>query len=86
MAYRIERLNRIIEVKDIDAFLFTSSIAVEYMCGYFYNFEIGSSPFHFIPAALVVVPSKITALIIADNETDQIAGLDVRISVKQFAS
>jgi Xaa-Pro dipeptidase len=86
MAYRVDRLNKIVEAKDIDAFLFTSSISVKYMCGYFYNFEIGSSPFHLIPAALVVVPSKITALVIADNETDQISGLDVRISVKQYTS
>lgn len=86
MAYRVERLNEIIKAKDIDALLFTSSISVKYMCGYFYNFEIGSSPFQLIPAALVVVPSKITALVIADNETDQLAGLDVRISVKQYAS
>lgn len=86
MAYRIERLNKIIEEKAIDAFLFTSSISVKYMCGYFYNFEIGPSPFHFIPAALVVVPSKITALVIADNETDQLAALDARISVKQYTS
>jgi Xaa-Pro aminopeptidase len=86
MAYRIERLNKIIKVKDIDAFLFTSSISVKYLCGYFYNFEIGSSPFQFIPAALFVVPSRITGLVIADNETDQLAGLDARISVKQYAS
>ncbi len=86
MAYRIERLNKIIKAKDIDAFLFTSSISVKYLCGYFYNFEIGSSPFHFIPAALFVVPSRITGLVIADNETDQLADLDARISVKQYAS
>jgi Xaa-Pro aminopeptidase len=86
MAYRIERLNKIIEAKDIDAFLFTSSISVKYLCGYFYNFEIGSSPFHLIPAALFVVPSRITGLVIADNETDQLADLDARISVKQYAS
>ncbi|MCX6262691.1 MAG: Xaa-Pro peptidase family protein [Bacteroidia bacterium] len=86
MAYRIERLDKIIESKDIDAFLFTSSISIKYLCGYFYNFEIGSSPFHFIPAALFVVPSKITSLVIADNETDQLAGLDARVSIKQYAS
>jgi Xaa-Pro dipeptidase len=86
MAYRIERLNKITEAKDIDAFLITSSISVKYLCGYFYNFEIGTSPFHLIPAALFVVPSQISALVIADNETDQLAGLDARISVKQYAS
>jgi len=86
MAYRIERLDKIIESKDIDAFLFTSTISVKYLCGYFYNFEIGPSPFHFIPAALFVVPSKITSLVIADNETDQLAGLDARILMKQYAS
>jgi Xaa-Pro dipeptidase len=86
MTYRIERLDKIIESKDIDAFLFTSSVAVKYLCGYFYNFEIGPSPFHFIPAALFVVPSKINYLVIADNETDQLAGLDTRILVKQYSS
>jgi Xaa-Pro aminopeptidase len=86
MAYRIERLNKISEVKGIDAFLITSPISVRFLCGYFYNFEIGPSPFHFLPAALFVVPSQIAGLVIADNETDQLAALDVRIAVNRYSS
>jgi Xaa-Pro dipeptidase len=86
MAYRIERLNTIIKTRDIDVFLFTSPASIKYLCGYFYNFEIGSSPFQLIPAALFVVPSQITSLVIADNETDQLAGLDSRISLNHYAS
>ena len=52
MTNRIEKLDRI---KDIDAFLLTSPASLKYLTGYFYNFEIGPSPFQLIPAALFVI-------------------------------
>jgi Xaa-Pro aminopeptidase len=66
---RINKLNEIKKSKDIDAFLITSGAAVKYFSGYFYQFETGPSPFHLLPAALLVVPGKAASLIIADNET-----------------
>jgi Xaa-Pro aminopeptidase len=86
MVYRIEKINRIAEDHDLDAFLFTSPLSVRYLCGYFYNFEIGPSPFQLLPAALFVIPAKTTTLVIADNETDQLSRLDKRLSVSQYAS
>ncbi len=86
MAYRIDKLEPIAKRKEIDAFILTTSISVKYLCGYFYNFEIGLSPFQLIPAALFIIPSKLTVLIIADNETDQLPDLDPRVSVSQYAS
>jgi Xaa-Pro dipeptidase len=83
MNNRIEKLDRI---KNIDAFLLTSSVSLKYLTGYFYNFEIGPSPFQLIPAALFVVPSHYSGLIIADNESDQLALLDSRIKVNPYAS
>lgn len=86
MKYRIEKLDRISGTKNIDAFLLTSSASLKYLSGYFYNFEIGPSPFQLIPAALFVIPSHYSGLIIADNESDQLADLDSRIKVNPYAS
>lgn len=86
MKYRIEKLDRISGTKNIDAFLLTSSASLKYLSGYFYNFEIGPSPFQLIPAALFVIPSHYSGLVIADNESDQLADLDSRIKVNPYAS
>jgi len=86
MTNRIEKLDKISLAKNIDAFLLTSSGSLKYLTGYFYNFEIGPSPFQLIPAALFVVPSHYSGLIIADNESDQLAALDPRIKVNPYAS
>lgn len=83
MKNRIEKLERI---KNIDAFLLTSSTSLKYLTGYFYNFEIGPSPFQLIPAALFVIPPHYSGLIIADNESDQLALLDSQIKVNPYAS
>ncbi len=83
---RIERLKRIQKTSDLDAFLFTSSSTVTCLSGYFYNFEIGSSPFQLLPAALVLVPSRNTALILADNESFEPAGIGSGIMIKTYAS
>jgi Xaa-Pro dipeptidase len=83
MKYRIEKLDGI---KNIDAFLLTSSASLKYLTGFFYNFEIGPSPFQLIPAALFVIPSHYSGLIIADNESDQLASLDPQIKVNPYAS
>ncbi len=67
---RIEKLHKIGEKKNVDAFLITSAASVKYFSGYYFNFETGPSPFHFLPAALVV--GQAACLIIADNESQQL--------------
>ncbi len=84
MKYRIDKLDKINGTKNIDAFLLTSSTSIKYLTGYFYNFEIGPSPFQLIPAALFVIPSGYSGLIIADNESDQLANLDQRIKINPY--
>jgi Xaa-Pro dipeptidase len=86
MKSRIEKLYEIKTSKALDAFLITSPVSIKYLCGYFYNFEIGPSPFQLIPAALFVVPTHGNYLVIADNETDQLADIDPDITVNQYAS
>lgn len=86
MVQRIERLKNIGKTKNIDAFLFTSASTIKCLSGYFYNFEIGPSPFQLLPAALVIIPQQLMALIIADNESlaTLVNGLD--ISIKPYTS
>jgi Xaa-Pro aminopeptidase len=86
MKYRIDKLDILNDNRDIEAFLLTSPLTLKYLTGYFYNFEIGPSPFQLIPAALFVIPSHYSGLIIADNESDQLANLDPRIKVNPYVS
>ena len=86
MKPRIYKLATIKISKHIDAFLITSSTSVKYLCGYFYNFEIGASPFQVIPAVLFVDSSEKTCLLIADNETDQLSEIDTHITICQYTS
>ncbi len=84
MADRFERLDELKRVRGIDAFLLTSSATVRYLGGYFYNFEIGPSPFQLIPAALFVDPPRYARMIVADSEDT--STVDPRISVIHYAS
>jgi Xaa-Pro dipeptidase len=86
MKYRVDKLEKINGTRNVDVFLLTSSASLKYLTGYFYNFEIGPSPFQLIPAALFVIPSYYSGLIIADNESDQLANLDQRIKVNPYVS
>lgn len=83
---RIEKLNAIAEKKGIDSFLFTAAASVKYFSGYFFYFEYGVSPFHFLPASLFVKPSDTATLIIADNELEQEKNLLPGISVSSYSS
>ena len=86
MKNRIDKLETISKSKNIDAFLLTSNNTVRYVSGYFYNFEIGPSPFHLIPAAVFAVPRCYRSLIVADNESEQLHGLDPEIKVIPYTS
>lgn len=79
---RTERLNSIKKASQPDAFFLTSPSTVTWLSGYHYYFEIGSSPFQLLPAALLVIPSKPLTMIIADNESFKKDG----IIVKQYES
>ncbi|HVW62990.1 MAG TPA: Xaa-Pro peptidase family protein [Puia sp.] len=72
---RIDKLTALGRLKETDAFLITSGTSVKYFSGYFYQFETGASPFHLLPAALLIVPGKTSTLIIADNEAG--AAMDI---------
>lgn len=86
MLSRIEKLTAIAGKKKIDAFLITSAASVKYFSGYFFYFEYGTSPFHFLPATLFVKPSYSAALIIADNELHQQNHLLPGVSVAPYSS
>ena len=86
MSPRLGKLAPIAQAKRLDAFLLTSPISMMYFCGHFYNFEIGPSPFHLIPAALFAIPDGDAALIIADNETSPVNDSDSGFSVCPYGS
>jgi len=81
---RIEKLKEIRKTKNVDAFLITSSASIKYLTGYFYNFETGPSPFHLLPAALVVGNSA--SLVIADNESHQLSTPNPAFSIRNYES
>jgi Xaa-Pro dipeptidase len=86
MKSRIKLLDKILEKKQVEVFIITSPRSIQHLCGYFFSFETGPSPFHFIPAALVVIPSQGNYLVIADNETGQLQDLDTDITVVPYVS
>ena len=69
MTERIKKLFHLTESKGVDVLLITSGTGIKYLTGYFYNFEIGESPFHIIPAALLASQPDRSNFIIADNDT-----------------
>jgi Xaa-Pro dipeptidase len=86
MKSRIHLLDPVFEKMNADAFLITSPQSITHLCGYFFNFETGPSPFHLIPAALLVYPTQGSYLIIADNETGQVHDLDPDITAVPYVS
>jgi Xaa-Pro dipeptidase len=86
MISRIPKLNELKKLKDIDCFLIGSSSSVKYFSGYFFYFEYGSSPFHLLPAIMMVVPNQDAALIIADNEMGQLSFIDPLLTVIPYES
>ncbi|MFT3949888.1 MAG: Xaa-Pro peptidase family protein [Agriterribacter sp.] len=86
MLSRVEKLNTIADQKKIDAFLLTAAPSVKYFSGYFFYFEYGVSPFHFLPAALFVKPSYTSTIILADNELQQEQHLLPGITVSPYSS
>src|SRR5882757_8795974 len=83
---RIEKLNKFYKSRSVDAFLITSPVAIKYFSGYFFNFETGPSPFHLLPAALLIIPGGEASLIIADNELDRVPTSHPGISISPYAS
>jgi Xaa-Pro dipeptidase len=86
MISRIPKLSEIKKGKHVDAFLISSSSSVKYFSGYFFYFEYGTSPFHLLPAILMVVPGRDAGLILADNEMGQSSSLDSAITVLPYES
>ena len=84
MKGRIEKLAEIKKNKPVDIFLLTSPASLKYLAGYFYNFETGPSPFHLLPAALIV--GDRSNLLIADNETHQLPAIEASVSVETYES
>jgi Xaa-Pro dipeptidase len=83
---RIEKLDYIQKAGNIDAFLFTSSSSVKYFSGYFFYFEYGSSPFHLLPAILMIDRVRDASLVIADNEMGQSEFVDPKIRLRAYES
>lgn len=62
------RLEELAKTKRLDAFILTSDTSLKAYSGYWYNFETGKSPFHVIPAALLIIPGRSMLLILADDQ------------------
>jgi Xaa-Pro dipeptidase len=86
MISRIEKLKLIKKTKEVDAFLITSPSSVKYFSGYFFYFEYGASPFHLLPAILLVVPDQDACLVLADNEMGQSSSVDPQITLSAYES
>jgi Xaa-Pro dipeptidase len=83
---RILRLKEVQREMNLDAFLFTSPSTIKCFSGYFYNFEFGISPFHLLPAALLVIPTQLICIIIADNESFSPPAFSSDITIKPYLS
>jgi len=86
MISRIEKLKPVKNANRTDAFLITSPSSVKYFSGYFFYFEYGTSPFHLLPAILMVVPDQDSGLILADNEMGQSSSVDPAIRLIPYES
>jgi Xaa-Pro dipeptidase len=86
MISRIPKLTEIKKRKHVDAFLISSSSSVKYFSGYFFYFEYGTSPFHLLPAILMVVPDQDAGLILADNEMGQSSSIDPLLTILPYES
>lgn len=86
MISRIGKLAEIKKAKGVDAFLITSPSSVKYFSGYFFYFEYGASPFHLLPAVLMVVPGQDACLVLADNELGQASSVDPLIKLSPYES
>jgi Xaa-Pro dipeptidase len=83
---RIEKLDELRKVRNIDVFLITSAPSLKYFSGYFFYFEYGPSPFQIIPAILLVFSGPEASLVIADNELDQLSAMDPAIAICPYTS
>jgi Xaa-Pro dipeptidase len=83
---RIEKLKDIKKTKQADAFLITSASSIKYFSGYFFYFEYGPSPFHLLPALLMIAPGQDMALIVADNEMGQTDSMPAGIRILPYES
>lgn len=68
---RLQRVRAVARKKELDALLITAPGSVKCFSGYWYNFETGPSPFHILPAILLIQPENDLALLLADNEADK---------------
>lgn len=82
----MDKLDSVSKSKDIDAYLLTSGATVRYLSGYFYNFEVHHSSFQLIPAAVFAIPGCYQGLIVADNESEHLHGLDPRIRIIPYTN
>ncbi len=83
---RLDRLEVLAKAKGVDGFLFTSPSGIKCFSGYYYNFETGPSPFHFLPAALLVFPFESVSLLVADSEQDKLTGLHPEVLTTFYSS
>jgi Xaa-Pro aminopeptidase len=83
---RIERLYKLKKSEGLDILLLTSPPTIKWLTGYFYNFEIGTSPFQFLPSALVDFSPKKKIMIVADNEDIKLNQITSNISIKYYSS
>ena len=86
MISRIRKLTEMKKTRQADAFLISSASSVKYFSGYFFYFEYGPSPFHLLPAILMVVPEQDAALILADNESGQTDAVDPLLRIIPYES
>ena len=86
MISRIGKLTEIKKTRQADAFLLGSASSVKYFSNYFFYFEYGPSPFHLLPAVLMVVPEQDAALFLADNEAGQSDTIDPLLRIIPYES
>ena len=86
MISRIEKLKPVKNAGRVDAFLISSPSSIKYFSGYFFYFEYGASPFHLLPAILMVAPDQDSGLILADNEMGQSSSVDPAIRLIPYES
>jgi Xaa-Pro aminopeptidase len=86
MISRLGKLMQIRKTRPVDAFLITSPASVKYFSGYFFYFEYGSSPFHLLPAMLMLAPDQEASLLLADNESGHADAVDPLLTIRTYDS
>src|SRR6187402_1985904 len=81
---RFEKFHRLQKDKGLDTVILTSPSNLKCFSGYHFYFEPGPSPFHVLPASLIVPANKTPVLLIVSDELNNTDSVFPGIAIKQY--